>query len=141
MDNLNEKDTGTADAAQAERDEAAALPAKFKDVKTLLKAYSDLQAEFTRRSQRLSELEKENKAKVIPDGEEASPSRKDGEELIAAALNDERVKDAVIADYLKSVAAQKGVPVLVTGGGVSAPRAVPKSVREAGRLAREFLKK
>ena len=39
--------------------EASAALGKFKDVDALLKAYGCLQAEFTRRSQRLKELERE----------------------------------------------------------------------------------
>ena len=141
MDNLTQTEQVTADTAGAEKDNAAAELGKFKDVQTLMKAYSDLQAEFTRRSQRLAELEKENKAKAIPDGEEASPSQNDEEKLISAALKCERVKDAVIADYLKSVSAPKAVPLTVGGGGVAAPRVAPKSVKEAGALAQQFLKK
>ena len=103
-----------------------------------MKAYSDLEAEFTRRSQRLKELEHGNKAETEPDGAEASPSRQD--ELLKRALSDDKVRDAVIGEYLKGVAEGKGVPLLSGGGGVSAPRAVPKSVKEAGKLASEFLK-
>ena len=67
----------TADPAQADNDEkAAAVLKKFKDVQTLCKAYSDLEAEFTRRSQRLKELEHGNKAETEPDGAEASPPDK-----------------------------------------------------------------
>ena len=40
------------------RESAPMLPSKFKDVDALARAYSALQAEFTRRSQRLKELEK-----------------------------------------------------------------------------------
>ncbi|MBE7079679.1 MAG: hypothetical protein E7371_00400 [Clostridiales bacterium] len=39
--------------------EASAVPDKFKDVDALARAYTALQAEFTRRSQRLKELEKQ----------------------------------------------------------------------------------
>lgn len=39
--------------------EASAVLGKFKDVDALARAYSSLEAEFTRRSQRLKELEKE----------------------------------------------------------------------------------
>ncbi|MBQ7323973.1 MAG: hypothetical protein IJW96_05355 [Clostridia bacterium] len=38
---------------------ASTVPRKFKDVDALVRAYSSLQAEFTRRSQRLKELEKQ----------------------------------------------------------------------------------
>ena len=37
---------------------ASAVPDKFKDVDALARAYTALQAEFTRRSQRLKELER-----------------------------------------------------------------------------------
>jgi hypothetical protein len=40
------------------RESASAVPAKFKDVDALARAYSALQSEFTRRSQRLKELER-----------------------------------------------------------------------------------
>lgn len=139
MDNLKKDLRETADTAEAEKEITAAPDlGKFKDVQTLLKAYSDLEAEFTRRSQRLKELEHGNKAETEPDGAEASPSRQD--ELLKRALSDDKVRDAVIGEYLKGVAEGKGVTLLSGGGGVSAPRAVPKSVKEAGRLASEFLK-
>lgn len=139
MDNLKKDLRETADTAEAEKEITAAPDlGKFKDVQTLLKAYSDLEAEFTRRSQRLKELEHGNKAEAEPDGAEASPSRQD--ELLKRALSDGRVRDAVIGEYLKGVAEGKGVTLLSGGGGVSAPRAVPKSVKEAGKLASEFLK-
>lgn len=139
MDNLKKDIRETADTAEAEKEITAAPDlGKFKDVQTLLKAYSDLEAEFTRRSQRLKELEHGNKAETEPDGAEASPSRQD--ELLKRALSDDKVRDAVIGEYLKGVAEGKGVTLLSGGGGVSAPRAVPKSVKEAGKLASEFLK-
>ena len=147
MDNLNETQV-TADTAEAEKEEAAAVLGKFKDVKTLMKAYSALEAEFTRRSQRLKELEKENKAVSVPDVEEAppsqkvegnEPSQKSDEERIREALSDVKVRDAVIGDYLKGLAGNS-VPLVAGGGAVTAPRNTPKSVKEAGKLAQQFLK-
>ena len=138
MDNLTEKTQVTADTAEAEKKEAAPALGKFKDVQTLMKAYSDLEAEFTRRSQRLKELEKENKASVVPDGEQAKPSQKSDEERIADALSDSKVRDAVIGDYLKGLA-EKSVPLVAGGGAVTAPKNTPKSVKEAGKLAQHFL--
>ncbi|MDE7181769.1 MAG: hypothetical protein K2O41_01880 [Clostridia bacterium] len=141
MDNLNEKITDTADTAEAEKEEAAAVPKKFKDVKTLVKAYEDLEAEFTRRSTRLKELEKENKAQTPSDGAESAPSQLSEDELLNAALSSERVREAVIKQYLGSVSRQGAVPLLSGGGGVAAPRLAPKTVKDAGRLAQEFLNK
>ncbi len=140
-DNLTANGGNAADSAEAAKENtAAAATGKFKDVQTLLKAYSELEAEFTRRSQRLKELEKGNKAQTPPDGAEPSPSPTE-EELISLALSDEKVRGAVIGDYLKSVSEKKGVPLTAGGGGVAAPRVAPKSVKDAGKLAMEFLKK
>lgn len=135
MDNLTENAKVTADGAEAEKDKnAAAALGKFKDVQTLFKAYNDLEAEFTRRSQRLKELEKENKA-------EAAPSPVSEEQILHEALSNTKVRDAVIEEYLKGVSNTQGVPLVTGGGGVAAPRAVPKSVKEAGKLAQQYLNK
>ena len=141
MDNLNNEITETADTAEAETNEAAAVPKKFKDVKTLVKAYEDLEAEFTRRSTRLKELEKVKKAQPSPDGADSAPSLLSEDELLSAALSSERVREAVIKEYLGSVSRQGAVPLISGGGGVAAPRMAPKTLKEAGRLAQEFLNK
>ena len=66
-DNVNVETTGAEEIMQgkvnAEKEEgvsqkASTVLGKFKDVDALYKAYGNLQAEFTRRSQRLKELEK-----------------------------------------------------------------------------------
>lgn len=44
--------------AVSDEERASTVPSKFKDVDALVRAYGSLQAEFTRRSQRLKELEK-----------------------------------------------------------------------------------
>ena len=139
MDNLTENTQVTADTAEAENGGAAAVLGKFKDVQTLVKAYSDLEAEFTRRSQRLKELEKENKVNSAPDGEQNKPSQRSDEERIKEALSDEKVRDAIIGDYLKGLA-EKSVPLVAGGGAVTAPRNTPRSVKEAGKLAQQFFK-
>ena len=138
MDNLTENKQVTADAAEAEKRETATELGKFKDVQTLMKAYSDLEAEFTRRCQRLKELEGGNKANPKSDGITVSPSQKTEEERIAEALSDTKLRDAVIGDYLKGLA-EKTVPLTSGGGAVTAPRNAPKSVKEAGKLAQQFL--
>ena len=58
-ENVYKENEGTEETtAVSEQEKASAVPDKFKDVDALAKAYSSLQAEFTRRSQRLKELEK-----------------------------------------------------------------------------------
>lgn len=67
-DNVYEKAEGTEEIATAKTENtavmpnggnASAVPEKFKDVDALARAYAALQAEFTRRSQRLKELERQ----------------------------------------------------------------------------------
>lgn len=69
--------------------EGSAVPDKFKDVDALARAYNSLQAEFTRRSQRLKELEKkvENWKDGKPDGTDsgAGKLRKNAEARRVAA--------------------------------------------------------
>ncbi|MBQ5930046.1 MAG: hypothetical protein IIX02_04560 [Clostridia bacterium] len=62
-DNVGEDTTLTGAAVQtagasAQEENASAVLGKFKDVNALARAYGALEAEFTRRSQRLKELEK-----------------------------------------------------------------------------------
>lgn len=190
----------TAEAAEAEKITAANGLGKFASVGALLTAYKSLEAEFTRRSQRLKELEEGNKARLAfadasspentngngntgapaADGEVAADGElsasgetaaaatiyadkggsadiKDGggavaEKCAVAAYAetdyaetgvprlDESVKNAVIEEYLKSVASGKSVPLIVGGVGSAAPKFAPKTVKEAGALAQAFLK-
>ena len=90
MDNLETNAPDTANTAEAEEEKVAAYLGKFKDVKALLDAYTSLEAEFTRRSQRLKELEGKSKAQPTADaanGEPSSELRK--ESLYEAVINDE----------------------------------------------------
>lgn len=139
-DNQTQELQVTAETAQAEEKEAAAGLGKFKDVKALMEAYQTLEAEFTRRSQRLKELEASNErsapaeipsenAEVPSRGAENSPSA-----ISAGELNDE-VKNAVIEEYLNGIFAKRGVPFITGGGAVAAQRQTPSTVREAGALA------
>ena len=58
-ENVYEESLGTEKTAGAEEHEKVlTVPGKFKDVDALARAYGALEAEFTRRSQRLKELEK-----------------------------------------------------------------------------------
>lgn len=130
----------TAETAEAGKsNEAAAELGKFGSVDALLNAYRALEAEFTRRSQRLSELEKENKAHDMPVG--APSPESDDKELIKKALANEEVRLAVVGDYLKSIAESRSVPLVTGGAAPAAPRLAPRSVKEAGALAERFFKK
>ena len=134
-DNLDANLKETAETAEAEKEQKAAPDTgKFKSVEALMSAYLALEAEFTRRSQRLKELEESKTA------EASSPECLDGDKLIAAAMASNAVKDAVVGEYLKTVSSGKSVPLVVGGVPCTAPPTSPKSVREAGALAKQFLK-
>ena len=141
MDNVNNQNLPvTAETAEAEKIEAAAVPEKFGSVDALLNAYRALEAEFTRRSQRLKELESENKAQNMPAQGAPSPV-KGKEELLKEVLDNEELRVAVVSEYLKSVSDGKSVPLVTGGTAPAAPRVAPKSVKEAGALAARYFKK
>lgn len=117
----------------------AALPEKFKSVDALVRAYETLEAEFTRRSQRLKALEEQSRAQEA-DGKAAPSERatRDSDELYRAVMEQEEVRARVLSDYLDSL---RGVPLMTDSGtGVSAPNPKPKTIREAGELALSYLK-
>ncbi|MGN0805810.1 MAG: hypothetical protein ACI4MC_02120 [Candidatus Coproplasma sp.] len=146
-DNRTENLQATANTAEAEekKEEVAAGPKKFKDVQALIDAYTALEAEFTRRSQRLKELEA-NKEQASPARAEvagASSEQAPSQEVAAEAVNGERTltqqeKNAVIEEYLNGVYANRSVPFITAGGAVRAARVTPKTLREAGSLARRY---
>lgn len=92
---------------------------KFKSVDALLKAYEELEAEFTRRSQRLKALEESEQRKA-----EEKPSKE--------------LKRQLLEELLQS---QQSVPLLEKAGtGVTVPVSRPKSFAEAGSLALDYFK-
>lgn len=144
MDNVHEINkeafSAAADTAEAENNQAATALGKFKSVDALLSAYESLEAEFTRRSQRLKELEEGNNAQKVPEEGAPSPKTPTDEELLKAALSSESVKRAVVGEYLKTVASNKSVPLISGGVATPAPRSAPATVKEAGALVQRFLK-
>lgn len=139
-DNQSVEREVTAETAEAEVKEAATELGKFKDVKALMEAYTALEAEFTRRSQRLKELEA-NKEQSSP-AEAASAEAPSQAEMPSAAESDklpDEVKKAVIEEYLNGVCAHRGVPFVTGGGAVATVRRVPSNLQEAGTLAKKYL--
>ena len=134
-ENNSGADTHAVDTAEAENNSATTAYGKFADAQALYSAYLSLEAEFTRRSQRLKELEEGNK--VQPD-DAPSPEGKIPDN--DAPLSEE-VRRAVIEDYLKTVVAGKGAPILSGGVGCAAPKNTPRSISEAGKLVRQFFNK
>ncbi len=112
---------------------------KFKDVNALLNAYNSLQSEFTKRCQRVKELENaltDEKTKV------SAVKESTAEVGQANAGITEEDRQNILKDYLKGLLGSKQTAIVMdgVGGGVSTPVNRPKTIAEAGNLAKEILK-
>ncbi len=105
---------------------------KFKDVNALLSAYNSLQAEFTKRCQRLKELE------ANPAVDKVSPTKAEVPQEVT-----EENKQEILKDYLKGILSSKPTATVLdgAGGGLTTPVEKPTSIFEAGKLAKEMFSK
>jgi hypothetical protein len=113
---------------------------KFKDVDALLSAYGSLEAEFTKRCQRIKELESAlnlPKEKALPPEEMQATKEQPSKEI------SKEEREEIVKEYLFSVLGRKQSAIVMDGNGVGvkAPKERPKTIREAGLLARELFKK
>ena len=132
-----EKISQIAEAKEAGGEESSVSLGKFKDVNALIAAYNSLQAEFTKRCQRIKELE----ARAAVD--KAIPTEKtDKSENQPLSITEEE-KENFIKGYLKEIMGAKSKAIVMDDFGVSVKTPVnkPKTVEEAGRLAKELLAK
>lgn len=134
----SESQTATAEEIKTgDRPDVVSL-GKFKDVKSLLDAYNSLQSEFTKRCQRLKELE----GRASFEKTELSVSKEaDGDVSYNAKSITDEEKKAILQDYLKGVLDAKQTAVVIDGAGVGVrtPVQKPKTISEAGVLAKEIL--
>ena len=128
------------------QDPASGAPdlGKFKNVDALMRAYRELEAEFTRRSQRLKALEEASRTGgtaqpsiPAPDGAPQADlphgGAADGEALYAAVSQHEEIKKRIVGEYLDSL---RSVPLMEGGGApVRAPARHAATIGEAGSLA------
>ena len=172
-------------------EEGSNVYGKFKDADSLLKAYNNLEAEFTKKSQRLSMLESENEktqkeltrqaetekrvdefvskfefAKPFSSALKASLQQnamadineealhyvsktyktaedysKDDEFLNNYVYSNPDITNKIVKDYLKNIS--QNSPIKINGGSGSialTPPAVPKTIKEAGVLAKSIIK-
>lgn len=113
---------------------------KFKDAEALLNAYNSLESEFTKRCQKLKELEKK-----LSDEEKATPPPTDdsfARENKPQEISDEKKKE-IVQEYLSGVlfGKQKAIVLDGEGAGVKTPVSRPKTIKEAGNLAKEIFSK
>ena len=108
---------------------------KFKDVSALLNAYNSLQSEFTKRCQRIKELEA---ATALA----SDTANADNPELSKTGIT-EQEKEDLLKGYLREILDGKSKAIVMDGlgTGVKTPAYRPKTVEEAGRLVKEMLAK
>ena len=130
--------------AEAEAPAKAALPEKFRSVDALVKAYEALEAEFTRRSQRLRALEQANKAPRAQGEPSPVPTACAQEQTPSceAVMNVPSGQNEAEKPLPSSKEEREAFVPLMThaGAGVMAPAVRPNSFEEAGRLALGYLK-
>ena len=140
-----EQTAGAAAEAEAEAPVQAALPVKFRSVDALVKAYEALEAEFTRRSQRLRALEQANKAPRAQGEPSPVPTACAQEQTPSceAVMNVPSGQKEAEKPFPASKEEREAFVPLMThaGAGVMAPAVRPNSFEEAGRLALGYLKK
>ena len=117
-----------AEAQNVEKADGEISLGKFKDVKSLLSAYNSLEAEFTKRCQRIKELE----GGAVAD-KTVVPENRAGE---SQAVD----KEEILKDYLKGILKGKQAAIVMSdaGVGVKAPADKPKTIAAAGMLAKEI---
>lgn len=138
----------TEEENKTEKPAPAQMPnlGKFQNVEALMRAYQELEAEFTRRSQRLKALEAaalsaaDGKTDKKADGTAAEDAQTENADdaLLRAVRGNEGVRTRIVGEYLASLS---GVPLLAgSGAGVTAPAERATTLRQAGALALGYLK-
>lgn len=128
-----EQQTHTAEAEEIKgEDNGNVSLGKFKDVTALLSAYNSLQSEFTKRCQRVKELEAELNAvekTTVPTQTEKAEDAPD--------------KNQILKEYLMGVLSKKQSAIVMDGAGVGIKTPVnrPTTLAQASALAQEILKK
>ena len=139
----NEQTTLLTQPAEAEMEQCGEKSevslGKFKDVSALLNAYNSLQSEFTKRCQKIKELEgklEEGDKTVVPPTENQSATTSQADTTFMD-------KEKILKDYLLDVLGKKPSAIIMDGAGVSVKTPVnrPKTIEEAGNLAKNLLNK
>lgn len=115
---------------------------KFKDVNALLNAYNSLQSEFTKRCQRIKELEGASAKEKLDEDNSESIQVPNGEGSVENTNQTvENDKEEYLKNYLKNLlgSKQKAIVMSENGTSVKTPVEKPKSIFEAGLMAKNIL--
>ena len=129
--------TAGADMEKGEGQSEVSL-GKFKDVGALLNAYNSLQSEFTKRCQKIKELQ----AKLDDAEKENAPQESVAAQSAVQVDTTFKDEEKVIKEYLLDVIGKKPKAIVLdgVGVGVKTPVVKPKTIEEAGNLALNILK-
>ena len=113
------------------------LPEKFNSVEDLTEAYKNLEKEFTKRSERVSELQKQ----VESLNQELQQKQDLQQQEVSPKEISEQEKEDIIKEFLLGVEKSKSQALLSSGGqAVVAPPRKPKTLKEANLMAKFLLK-
>ncbi|MBQ0099037.1 MAG: hypothetical protein KBS91_00620 [Firmicutes bacterium] len=135
MEELKNEEMEVLDGAVAgEENKTEISLGKFKDVNALLNAYNSLESEFTKRCQKIKELEGK-----VDKVENSTPTTGENPKPNAEGISEEE-KMNILKDYLKGIMGKESNMVFLGEDGVSVKTKAekPKSIDEAGSLAKSI---
>ena len=109
---------------------------KFKDVNALLSAYNSLESEFTKRCQKIKQLES-----ALSLADKQTPNKDSSTEQTKPEKDITEVeKERILKEYLSGVLSRKQTAIVMDGEGVGVktPVAKPKTITDAGKIAKEL---
>ena len=133
--------TQTAEAEKSKgEDKGEVSLGKFKDVGALLNAYNSLQSEFTKRCQKIKELEsmvnvddKTQEKTAVPSANQSATQSQANTTFLD--------KENVLKEYLLDVLGKQPSAIIMDGAGVGVKTPVnrPTTIEQAGKLAKKLL--
>ncbi|MCL2540365.1 MAG: hypothetical protein FWE53_02915 [Firmicutes bacterium] len=133
---LPEAETALTEKADVSSEPGGSQYGKFNSANELKAAYDNLEKEFTRKSQLLAELNKQNKTTA----ELASDP-----EVVKLVSDKSEVKEKIINDYVISLSAAGRSPELIYSSvgafNMGDSRSTPKTLGEAKLLAKQLIEK
>lgn len=127
LDNVHdETDQKTEQGERATMENGSTVLGKFKDVDALVRAYNALQAEFTRRSQRLKRLEKCDKRDEDQGHALKENSSTGGVEKLRKRAEEKRLHDEQFSAFVQEIENQKEDHSVVQVGETAEHSALPR---------------
>lgn len=114
---------------------------KFRDAESLKKAYDSLSSEFTKRCQKIKELE----GLIAAKDKESGAAVADGDAVRDDGINvlkeiSEETKKTIVKEYLNEIAKNSASKIAVgSGAAVKTPCKKPRTFEEAGKMVKKFL--